>query len=318
LGILVGKTVSLWRHLKLQCKGAEENVKRIAAEMCSALHKGSRVKRAVPDLIDSVAARAERPPSRRRLSGRIQDYVVGDSLVTYPRIEHFNVVAEFMAFHNVSANAMASEEFRNLKVYYCGGEEAIKRNKLLLTRPNLRAKYLPHRYNIALEQGQRRLGMSTFTALGYSFSCDGWSSPQKRYYEGWCIARPGTAATTVAIRPVRSAELHATSVARDGESVVLEVSKKDGELTALDGYFLGVKSVLDAIVSDSATVNVRACQILSLRHPKILFLPFCAYLAELDCADLLRFAKVSTLASNAILLVNVFNASSTSGCRSCE
>jgi hypothetical protein len=84
-------------------------MKRIAAEMCSAFHKGSRVKRAVPDLIDSVAASAERPPSRRRLSGRIQDYAVGGSLVTYPRNEHFNVVAEFMTVHNVSANAMASE-----------------------------------------------------------------------------------------------------------------------------------------------------------------------------------------------------------------
>jgi hypothetical protein len=97
---------------------------------------------------------------------RIQDYAVGGSLVPYPRNEHFNVVAEFMAVHNVSANAMDSEEFRNLQVYYCGGQEAINRNKLLLTRPNLRTNYLPHRYNIALEQGQRRLGMSTFTALG--------------------------------------------------------------------------------------------------------------------------------------------------------
>jgi hypothetical protein len=205
----------------LQCKGAEENVNRIAAKMCAALHKGSRVKCAVPDLIGSVAASAERSPSRRRLSGRIQDYAIGGCLVTYPRNEHFNAVAEFMAVHNVSANAMDSEEIRNLQVYFCGGDEAIKRNKLLLTRPNLRAKYLPHRYNIALAQGQRRLGMSTFTALGYSFFCDGWSSRQNLHYEEWCIARPGTAATTVAIRPVRSAELHATSVARDWESVML-------------------------------------------------------------------------------------------------
>jgi hypothetical protein len=31
LGLLIGKAVSLRRHLKLRCKGAEENVKRIAA-----------------------------------------------------------------------------------------------------------------------------------------------------------------------------------------------------------------------------------------------------------------------------------------------
>jgi hypothetical protein len=215
-----------------------------------------------------------------------------------------------MAVHNVSANAMASDEFRNLQVYYCGGEEPIKRNKLMLTRPNLRAKYLPHRYNISLAQGQWRLGMSTITALGYSFSCDGWPSCQKRYYEGWCIARLGTAAITVAIRPVCSAELHATSVACDWKSIILEVSKKDGELTALDGLFLGVKRVPDAIVSDSASVNVRARLILSLRHPKIVFLPCFAHLAALDCADLLRFSKVSTVDSNALHLVNVFNASS--------
>jgi hypothetical protein len=61
LSLLVGKTVSLWRHLKLQCKEAEESVNRIDAEISSALHRGSRVKRAVPDLIDSVAASAERP-----------------------------------------------------------------------------------------------------------------------------------------------------------------------------------------------------------------------------------------------------------------
>jgi hypothetical protein len=225
-------------------------VKRIAAEMCSALHKVSRIKRAVPDLIDSVAATAERPPSRRRLSGLIQDYGVGCSLVTYSRKEHLNVVAEFMAVHNFSANATASEEFSNLQVYYCGGEDAIKGNKLLLTRPNLRTKYLPHRYNIALAQGQRRLGMSIFTVLGYSFSCDGWSSRQNLHYEGWCIARPVTAATTVAIRPVRSAELIATSVAHDWESVILEVSKEDSDLKALDGFFLEVKRVPDAIVSD--------------------------------------------------------------------
>jgi hypothetical protein len=123
--------------------------------LCSALQKGSRVKRAVPDLIDSAAASAERPPSRRRLSGHIQDYGVGGSLVTYSCKEHLTVVSEFMAVHSVSANAVASEEFRNLQVHCCDGEDAIKGNKLLLTRPNLRTKYLPHRYNIALKQGQR-------------------------------------------------------------------------------------------------------------------------------------------------------------------
>jgi hypothetical protein len=116
--------------------------------------------------------------------------------------------------------------------------------------------------------------MSTFTVVGYSFSCDGWPSRQKRHYEGWCIARPGTAATKVAIRHVRSAQLIATSVARDWESVLVEVSKEDSDLTALDRFFLGLKCVSDAIVSDLVSVNVRARLILSLRQPKFLFLPF--------------------------------------------
>ena len=105
-------------------------------------------------------------------------------------------------------------------------------------------------------------------------------------------------------------ELRATSVARDWESVIIEVSKEGGDLTALDGFFLGVKRVSDAIVSDSASMNVRVRLILSLRHPKVIFLPCFAHLAALDCADLLRFAKVATVASNALHVVNVFNASS--------
>jgi hypothetical protein len=237
LGLLIGKTVSLWRHLKSQCEGADEMVKRMGAVMCSTIHQGSGSKRIAPESSDDVTVSAARPPARRRVGGRIPDYAVGGSLAKYPYNEHRRVVSEFMAVHNVSANAMASEKFRNLQSYYCSEEDAIKRNNLLLTRPNLRVKYLPHRYNMALTQGQRRLGMSTFTALGYSFSCDGWASRQKSLYEGWCVTRPGTEATTVAIRPVCAAHLHATAIARDWESVILEASKPDGDLTTLEGFF---------------------------------------------------------------------------------
>jgi hypothetical protein len=241
------------------------------------------------------AATGERATNSRRLiSNNIVDqYAVGGKRLLYIRDHHNRVIANFMTVCIISANAMASEEFRALQSFYCGEEDAVARSRLLLTRRKLRDEILPFRYNEALQHGTEILGNSSFSCVGYCYAIYSWCSNAHQHYDGWVITSPGTPAVTVGIRPVDPNALDAAAIARDWEQKLMIHLSDNPDVTQFDGFFFGLKRMPEAIISDSASVNVLARKIPTLRHENVYFGPCFAHFSALECADLLKSCKLA-------------------------
>jgi hypothetical protein len=215
-----------------------------------------------------------------------------------------------MTVCSISANALAGDEFRTLQSFYCGVEDAVARSRLFLTRRKLREDILPFRYSEALRHGSETLGHSSFSRVGYSYAIDSWSSYAHQHYDGWIITSPGTPAVTVGIRSVDANALHATAVARDWEQkLMIHVSERP-YFTQLDGFFFGVRRPPEALVSDSASLNVRARRILTPRHEKVYFGPCFAHFSALECADLLKSCKLAHVYPKSMHVLRTIRSSS--------
>jgi hypothetical protein len=145
----------------------------------------------------------------------VDQYAGGGNRLIDSHYQHSRLIANFMTFCDISANGLASDEFQALQSFGCGGEDAVARSWLLLTRRKLRKYILPFRYIEALRRGSETLGHSSFSRPSYSYAIDSWSSYAHQHYDGWVITSPGTPVVTVGIRPGDPNALHATAVARD-------------------------------------------------------------------------------------------------------
>jgi hypothetical protein len=148
------------------------------------------------------------------------------------------------------------------------------------------------------------------SGVSYIYEIDYWSSYAHQHYDEWVIPSPGTPAVTVGIRPGDPNALHTTAAARDWEQkLMIQLSDKPN-LTRLDGFFSGIRGPPEALVSDSASVNVRARRILTTRHERVYFVPCFAHLPTPECADFLKLYKLAHVYPKSMHVLRIMSSSS--------
>lgn len=120
----------------------------------------------------------------------------------------------------------------------------------------------------------------------------------------------GVSRITIGLSFIASDALSGLAVASEWERMLEIRRDPEKRLTDIDGFFLSVSTEVDCICSDSAGVNRKAREIVALRNPGSILIPYFAHESALVNGDLIRLTDAARIVPDCLHLVNFFNASS--------
>jgi hypothetical protein len=184
-----------------------------------------------------------------------------------------------------------------------------------LSPPDLKVFFQPWlRHEEGVARSSARISLSPIRDLS-TLANDGWSSRRKIHYSTITIGAPGVPAETVALFRVTPLQLHGVAIAKGWEKNIILGDRSAPLEDYPPGFAVPLPRSPSAFVSDSAGPNVRAHAIASLRHPKLIFLPWLAHVCALLCGAYITSSSHHAVIARSQRVVHFFNISSRSSAR---
>jgi hypothetical protein len=271
-GIVKGRSVEMYGHLKLDCKEAPARVRDFARTKLSidcpetGPSSGNRsVAEANISEINQGGSSCKRRKVAATSNADIGDFQAGAARWYVNETPFEDAVAGVISVDKVPLNVFEGKRFRKLVSVLSGISAAdLAKNGLLVNHRKIREKGIPRCY----DEARKRLLIRSddaATICGLTVADDGFKDRRKNHVSGVTISSPSpfVESITIAVISVSADSLHAFAIARGWEELVLLVERKTPVSDYPDGHFVALPQVPVAFCSDDASANRK--RVVSLR-----------------------------------------------------